>query len=482
MVLIHNLSAMNSNRMLNINDRKKASTTEKLASGYRINRAADDAAGLAISEKMRRQIRGLSQASANASEGISLVQLADGAMQEIHEMLQRGNELCVKAANGTLNDIDREYIQDEIENLKIEIDQLSYRTEFNEIKVLRGEEEIKGEVSPGNAIVKGGLPDWVDIDQDSQGGYLGGVYKTTETFIPADGSASITETINHAASKIDFSQYTGTADQKKELNGQGIYTTCCTCSNHYSIKFSNGGGDKTEQSGQHYIYTIDISNISSGKDLVDKIIDYTGGNPLGHYTNFVSDTSGELIIYDNRSMDSRPGSVQNVSGSWQNWRYPQFNVKSGGSYGTFGSGVAYSGEDFLQFRQPISMFIQVGAEAGQHLDIELPEITCLAMGIDTVDVLTQESAGQAIPVFKKAIEYVNEERSRMGAYQNRLEHTVKNLDNVVENTQAAESLIRDADMAEEMVRFSNMNILAQAGQAMLAQANQMNQGVLSLIQ
>lgn len=170
------------------------------------------------------------------------------------------------------------------------------------------------------------------------------------TFIPADGSAPITETINHAASKIDFSQYTGTADQKKELNGQGIYTTCCTCSNHYSIKFSNGGGDKTEQSGQHYIYTIDISN------------------------------------------------------------------------------------------------------------------------------------GQAIPVFKKAIEYVNEERSRMGAYQNRLEHTVKNLDNVVENTQAAESLLRDADMAKEMVKFSNMNIIAQAGQAMLAQANQMNQGVLSLIQ
>ena len=497
MVIMHNLEAMNGKRMLGINDNKKASVTEKLASGYRINRAADDAAGLAISEKMRRQIRGLTQASANAQDGISLIQLADGAMNEIHEMCQRGNELCVKAANGTLTEEDRKYIQEEIEHLEREIDSLSDRTEFNEIKVLKGGQTIPATVSPGNAIIKGGFPSWATIS-GADGGYMSKTYTTNENFLKTGDTTPTSHPITHAASFIDFSGLNGTDDEvkakKKELIGQGFYTTCCSCSNHYSIRFTEGTGSSVEQSGQHYIYNIGIDNIKNATELVKAIVDATNGNPQGHYTKFKQDVtySSILIVYDIRSSGDNPEAGNN--GKWVGWgdNHPYYTNgfyewnttpgKYGKEYGTFGVGVAIDGEDFEEVREPISLHIQIGSEAGQHLEIELPEISSLALGVDTVDASTQEGAGRGIAVFKKAIEYVNDERSRMGAYQNRLEHTSKNLDNIVENTTAAESRIRDTDMAKLMVDFSNLNVLQQAGEAMLAQANQSKQGVLSLLQ
>lgn len=497
MVIMHNLEAMNGNRMLGINDKKKASVTEKLASGYQINRAADDAAGLAISEKMRRQIRGLSQASLNAQDGISLIQLADGAMDEIHEMLQRGNELCVKAANGTLTEIDRKYIQEEIEHLEKEIDALSDRTEFNEIKVLKGEHSVPVQVSPGNAIIKGGFPSWATISGVDQDGYMSGNYITKEEFKEAGAVISQEYKISHVASVIDFSALNNlSADElaakKQELIGQGFYTTCCTCNRHYSINFTTGTGSTMEQSGRNYIYNIGIDNVQNAQDLIDAIIAGTGGGkPLDHYTileknqDINNPNPNQLVIYDIRSNQADP--TNGVNGQWINWGESDetvFNVTSKRSEGrgTFGPGVAIDGENFEEIREPIYLHIQIGSEAGQHLNIELPEISSLALGVDTVDASTQEGAGRGIAVFKKAIEYVNDERSRMGAYQNRLEHTSKNLDNIVENTTAAESRIRDADMAKLMVDFSNLNILQQAGQSMLAQANQSKQGVLSLLQ
>ena len=199
-----------------------------------------------------------------------------------------------------------------------------------------------------------------------------------------------------------------------------------------------------------------------------------------------------LVIYDIRSSGDNPAADKN--GEWIDWAddhpyyqngFYEWNTipgKYGEGYGTFGVGVAIDGKNFEEVREPISLHIQVGAEAGQHLDIELPEISSLALGVDTIDASTQEGAGYGIEVFKKAIEYVNTERSRMGAYQNRLEHTTKNLDNIVENTTAAESRIRDTDMAKAMVEFSNLQVLLQAGDAMLAQANQSKQGVVSLLQ
>ncbi len=268
MVVQHNLTAMNSNRMLGLTTASQAKSTEKLSSGYKINRAADDAAGLAISEKMRRQIRGLTQASANAQDGISMVQTAEGALNEVHDMLQRINELAVKGENGTLTTSDRSYINSEVQQLMSEIDRVASTTTFNEKNLLTG-----------------------------------------------------------------------------SCNGVGL---------------------------------------------------------------------------------------------------------------------------------------QVGAEAGQHITLTINKMTCSGIGLSG-SATTSTAAASLNGSTKSAIAAVNKMRSDLGAVQNRLEHTINNLDNIVENTTSAESAIRDTDMATEMVAYSNNNILAQAGQAMLAQANQTNQGVLSLL-
>ena len=274
MVVQHNLTAMNSNRMLGLTQASQAKSTEKLSSGYKINRAADDASGLAISEKMRRQVRGLTQASANAQDGISMVQTAEGALNEVHDMLQRINELAVKGENGTLTASDRSYIDSEVKQLMNEIDRVASTTTFNEQNLLTG-------------------------------------------------------------------------------------------------------------SG---------SNNSKSFDL------------------------------------------------------------------------------------------QVGAEQNQHITLNIKAMRCSQIGLASTSAATTVSKCQALNTSTKAaIKAVNEQRSTLGAVQNRLEHTISNLDNVVENTTAAESAIRDTDMATQMVKFSNNNILAQAGQSMLAQANQSNQGVLSLL-
>ena len=296
MVVQHNLTAMNSNRMLGITSSTQAKSTEKLSSGYKINRAADDAAGLSISEKMRRQIRGLTQAVANAQDGISAVQTAEGALGEVHDMLQRMNELAIKAGNETLQSVDRKYIQQELDQLKSEIDRVQTTTTFNEQKLLNGE------FSDGKALQVGS-----EVDSNN---------RIKVTILKMDW-----DTISNSATKMPGS------------------TT------------GNGKGDKT----------LKVFDTANNKDGVEADIKAT------------------------------------------------------------------------------------------------------------------------VSSIKTAIQNVSEQRSRLGATQNRLEHTVNNLNNVVENTTSAESQIRDTDMATEMVKYSNNQILAQAGQAMLAQANQANQGVLSLL-
>ena len=297
MVVQHNLTAMNSNRMLGITTATQAKSTEKLSSGYKINRAADDAAGLSISEKMRRQIRGLTQAVSNAQDGISAVQTAEGALGEVHDMLQRMNELAIKAGNETLQSVDRKYIQQELDQLKSEIDRVQTTTTFNEQKLLNGE------FSDGKEIQVG-----AEVDANNR--------------------------IKITITKMDWD------------------TIACKDSNEIA-----------------------------------------GGGAIG-----------------------------NGDGTLQVWA---------------------DGEDASKVTENIT---------------------------------------KTVSSIKSAIQCVSEQRSRLGATQNRLEHTVNNLNNVVENTTSAESAIRDTDMASEMVKYSNNNILAQAGQAMLAQANQSNQGVLSLLQ
>ena len=303
MVVQHNLTAMNSNRMLGITTSSQAKSTDKLSSGYKVNRAADDAAGLSISEKMRRQVRGLTQASLNAQDGISCVQTAEGALAEVQDMLQRMNELCVKASNGTLQTVDRNYIQQEIDALTSEIDRVAGTTTFNETALLDG------------------------------------TFTAKTLHVGAEGN--------------------------KDWNG--------------------GGGLTEKQTIGVNIMSLSFKGVTSSTTTVKTFLDAAGG----------------------------------------------------------------------------------GAFA--------------ADGTAALNVTSQAQAQSSIAVVKTGLQNVSSMRSALGAIQNRLEHTIKNLDNVVENTTAAESQIRDTDMATEMVKYSNNNVLAQAGQAMLAQANQANQGVLSLL-
>lgn len=476
MIVQHNLLAMNANRMYTLNDKKRAKIAERLSSGYRINRSADDAAGVAISEKMRRQIRGLTQAALNAQDGISLVQIADGAMAEVDDMLHRGTELSVKAANGTLSDEDRSYIQKEIEQLKAEINSIADKTTFNEIQVLKGKDVPVTEENE-NVVISGGMPSWITMGSQNN---MSETFTTEESYLLNGSSGTVS--IRHAAATIDFSSFTGNPDQIEELIDNGFYTTCCTCTNHYSVRFTDSSTNSMETSGEHYIYNIGIKNVTNAEELLNQIISGTeNGNPGNHYTKFTLDNSKtKLIVYDDRSMDSKPDAL--VDAQWNGWNHVAFGVKPQGNYGKFGPGTAYSVDDGQKFRSPTAIVLQVGSEAGQQMELELPSISSRTIGIAGVSVTTQANAMKAINSFKKAVSYVSSERSRMGAYQNRLEHVVNNLNNVVENTQASESAIRDTDMADMMVQYANANLIAQAGQAIMAQANQLNQSVLQLLQ
>ena len=523
-VVSHNISSMFSNRQLGITTDNKAKSTEKLSSGYKINRAADDAAGLSISEKMRRQIRGLKQATDNAEDGISLVQTADGAMEEIMDMLHRANELAIKAANGTNSESDRSDIDQELQQIKAEIDQMPEKTKFNEIYVLKG--MFKTYNADGgyqaDAVIVGKLPDFVTIDGNSASqGILADKYKESADYsysyqyLDSNGIVqTATESgtrpdIEHDAARVDFSAFSGSAAQKKELDGTGFYSTCCTCSNHYSVKFHNGGysGNNPERSGVQRVYHIDISSCSTGEDIVNSILAVTGKTPDNHYTNFIKDpvNSNGLIMYDNRPGEknlerimlndiSAANGHTMLSGSgyilWDSDDLPNpyWNIHPNKEYafGLVGEGVAYDKREYITDVRQVNtdLVLQVGTDNrdDNRINILLPCIDNPVCRLTETNLKTIDNAREAIDKITDALSYVSGERSRMGAYHNRIEHTVRNLDNVVENTQAVESRIRDTDMAEEMVNFSKENILQQAGQSLLAQANQDPQSILQLLQ
>ncbi len=447
MVVVHNMLASNTCRQFNINNRQKNKTVEKLSSGYKINRSADDAAGLSISEKMRNQIRNLSQATNNSQDGISLIQTADGAMAEVHSMLQRMTELCTQAANDTLNEEDRDSIQKEINEILVEIDEISEKTTFNDRFLLQGSNgNYTSSTTP--PVISGGLPAWGSIDSASQAAGL-----MSETYNLADG--------DHAATLIDFSAFDSEPDKSQAIADaidSGFYTTCCTCSNHYSIKFTDQTTHSVEQSGSHYVYNVGIGDATSSDDIYNKILDATSnGHPNNHFTEMVVE-NGKLVVYDNRP-----------------------DVTPYNDYGKIGEGIATSSGGTTVTKEG-TLYLQVGANAGENMMIELPALSTNNMGITNIDVSSHESASNALKKIYSANNYVSGERSRMGAYQNRLEFTVNSLENYHENLSAAESSIRDANMADEITNNSKLSILEQAGQAMLTQANQQHQSVLSLLQ
>ena len=487
MVVQHNLSAMNSNRMLGITQGTLSKSTEKLSSGYKVNRAADDAAGLAISEKMRKQIRGLTQASLNAEDGISAVQTAEGALTEVHDMLQRMNELAVKAANGTNSEDDRAYIQDEIDQLSTEIDRVAETTKFNETYLLKGDPHADKGYSYSYNL----------------GGSTGGTQKTEAKIITMGKDTATGAEVT--TTNIKFSDAVSTSEQNalaKAIRDQGITITATTINGKQNVSLELNGSDaKANYSVRTKTATADATAGTSSKasfeivnadgKIVATLTDVTINNNMSATITATSVSAAvsdkEVFSYydkDGNAISANDlGNYFTASGTGATARADAPKV-----YDALGNEIALNGKDISVAQDKtaaLKMKFHVGADgtANNQISVNIDAMSAKGLGINgiKIDGNDDSNATKAISTIAAAIKQVSTQRSALGAVQNRLEHTINNLDNVVENTTAAESQIRDTDMASEMVKYSNANILSQAGQSMLAQANQSNQGVLSIL-
>ena len=404
MVVQHNMTAANANRQLGITTSAQAKSSEKLSSGYRINRAGDDAAGLKISEKMRSQIRGLDKASSNAQDGISLIQTAEGALNESHSILQRMNELAVQGANDTNESIDRDAINEELSALTSELDRIASTTQFNKQNLLDGSFTSKNLQVGANSDQK------ISISIDAMNSNALGLHNIA-------GSTSQSQT-GKKVTGFTFGKYS------VEVNSTDAFSDQKTDA-------IQGLKDAVSQaaSAKGYMMQIDLD-----------------GNGSAYYIGTQLNADGTNIRYSTASAAMEADlSV----------------MKEAISAGITDHGATYAKTENVIAKQ---------TTVGQATTLTDPSVKDYASANATIDAV------------QKAINQVSSQRSALGALQNRLEHTVSNLDNVSENTSSAESRIRDTDMASEMVTYSKNNILAQAGQSMLAQANQSTQGVLSLLQ
>ena len=518
MVVQHNMSAMNANRMLSGVASAQSKSTEKLSSGYRINRAADDAAGLSISEKMRSQIRGLNQASTNAQDGISLIQTAEGALNEQHSILQRMRELSVQASNGTETNEDREAVQNEIEQLQSELTRISDTTEFNTMKLLDGSQSgSKVQVSVSKSAATGATTKNAEVQQ---------VNTSAEAVDKLAKGSSVT----YSVTVLDKNNNTSTA----------------------SVTITNNNKKLTDQDGNELVTAkadeadaeetaAAIAKALSNTSLGDKFdIAADGTQKITLTTKDASDAANSVLISVNgaagklatanptgseayTTINAAIGSYDGTGNiedkiftvNGEKFAYVDDPAKLGDDYkdvnyvkvaqaGTVGNDDADAMAALISSKTGINakanaaavdlkpsatatgkgIELQIGANEGQTMNFTLDDMSADALGVagNSVNLSTQESAQKATTAIDAAIKKVSASRGKMGAVQNRLEHTINNLDTASENMQTAESRIRDTDMAEEMVNYSKNNILAQAGQSMLAQANQSTQGVLSLLQ
>ena len=614
MVVQHNLRAMNSNRMLGITQGTLSKSAEKLSSGYKVNRAADDAAGLSISEKMRKQIRGLSQASLNAEDGISAVQTAEGALTEVHDMLQRMNELAVKASNGTNSVDDRQTIQDEIDQLVTEIDRVAETTKFNETYLLKGDgtkgtktlaahdaglagklvdngngkstftadalkvgdsvkiggteynivdskrttdyTSMKGfAVEDGDKIVQNGVTYTVDQDQtdvsaaaginvkDSDGNKLkitvneGATHTTSlgeTTTLVGNASTDFTATTALAAptwaegdkvvdedgveyTYVDVSEnaylngvkYTADGFYKSEGNTASDTAYTAVAGDTYTIALTGETGSLANKG----IVTVDdikeqIKGLADGKTVQIKdnanatAVTYTVGvTTKDDGSKMTADDIADLVKEGQHvtvdtavyyAVSSNTTSKTDISID-DAYRMMENELEAASSIGAdVDASVLHKGDGVFEITQgkaeidnALSFALHVGADADMtnKIGVKIQTMSSSGLGVKGLNVKDDsgKAATYAIDAIADAVATVSAQRSLLGAVQNRLEHTINNLDNVVENTTAAESQIRDTDMATEMVKYSNANILSQAGQSMLAQANQSNQGVLSIL-
>lgn len=565
MVVNHNLPAINANRQLGINNRALSKSIEKLSSGMQINRAADNAAGLAISEKMRGQINGLEQASKNAQDGISLIQTAEGALNETHDILQRMRTLAVQSANGTYQDeVDREAIQLEVDALKSEIDRISTSTHYNGIKLLdgslSGNTKNAGELGPkfsglnSAAVADLGLSkDSLMFTADKAGVKLKMGSSTTveaghETAVwNADGTElTITLATGTTYSEARLNELIANADQEEStakanpasakitLKGNGDFASITTTATASAV--AEVAGAATVAGARA---TITGTALTAGTDCI-------GANNIKLTANkYGQDMNDKITIKfdatDNEGkVETTTGKESKVDGGAYTAGEYVLHLKSGKEYSaadiekylqdagldysaeligpaaaeadgketikvldntknfelTLAGGTGWSADDVDNLSAGAlkkvtsngsttgGLTFQIGANGveDQRVTLNVEDMSSAALKVADISVATRDNANDAIDVVDKAINSVSMQRAGLGALQNRLEHTINSLDVANENLTSAESAIRDTDMAKEMMKFTKQQILSQASQAMLAQANQLPQGVLQLLQ
>lgn len=586
-IVAHNLLAMNANRMLGITENKRSKATEKLSSGYKVNRAADDAAGLAISEKMRRQIRGLTRGVKNTQDGVSLCQVADGALAEVSDMLHRITELSVQSANGTNSAEDRGYLQEEVSQIMDEIDRIGDSTTFNEQPVFKGADTML--LNPdGSVAIEGNIPfssikfadlsigsapfnasdnaDTLRLQAIVDNAALAANGKTYN-LIFGNGSTSdtsfrvtyenngnpVTKTVKLDSNEITKSNYSLSGNTVSRdftyQNEDGVDITITqkvvadSGSKTYNISYSiqNNGAENTAVDFMFHAdtaynnndtcegYFINGSRVDTNRIYSSATSPFTQGVASPNIIEGAIPTSLSIIDVDNALAFSEKLTLSTVPDSFsigrynqiRNWDYYNSSLlprNLGGSTNredlgfslmwnrslyagasttiSFGYGIVEAQSDSNIPSDSIhmsdksvtlhnadnSIWIQSGTEQGHGMFVTIGEMNTEVLGLSGVDVSTASDARRSIDKVKNALQMVSANRSNIGAQQNRLEHTIDNLNNVIENTTAAESQIRDTDIPEEMIRYSNANILSQAGTAMLSQANQTQQNVLNILQ
>ncbi|WP_303866864.1 flagellin [Acetobacterium wieringae] len=431
----HNIAALNTYNKLSANTAATSKSLEKLSSGLKINRAGDNAAGLAISEKMRGQISGLNTSSSNASDGISLIQTAEGALNETHSILQRMRELAVQSSNDTNTDADRGEIQKEINQLTKEIDRISNDTEFNTQKLLNGDKAIKTTTSVSGVT---------NANVSVEAGVAGGTYK-----VVTDITAATVTGIS--ATGTGFANASGTV----QLSGGDLGTT--------DLKAGT--------------YTITVDSTAKTASLTDvdgrlvESIDTTGTSKvIGGIDISVGAATDGTLTFTVGTAKKEEITVTNAAGKEVKGINVELNYDAADASGS----IVVDAKNVLTF--------QIGANTGQSTTLGIDNMSAKELGVDALDLTKQSTANSAITTIDDAIAEVSSQRAKLGAVQNRLEHTINNLGTSAENLSSAESRIRDVDMAKEMMEFTKNNILSQAAQSMLAQANQQPQSVLQLLQ
>ena len=519
MIINHNMNALNAHRNMNVNNTAAGKSMEKLSSGLRINRAGDDAAGLAISEKMRGQIRGLTQASRNASDGISMIQTAEGALNETQNILQRMRELSVQSSNDTNTAADRQSIQKEIEQLTEEIDRIGNNTEFNTQSLLKGDGSTKLEATGVtiNAMVAGKDRETTETNIEIQ--VKADAVETSATIELNGEKINVSVAANAGLTKTDIAselqkQIQEEIEKNSQLKDQYKVTVS---SDKVKIEAVKGGKYDGDQ-GKIVVKGTGAANLKSGGTDIAADVKGTDGTTTGATsattkiampnTNDISKLIGKGMtiagtqiefydagkgVYEGSSVGIDIGGITNKN-DLANAIVNQAGGKIKGatiSNDNNGNNLVVSSlekgskssvkvEDGAK-NEGFEATFQVGANSNQTISISIGDMRANALGVKNVDLTTAEGSQEATATIQAAIEKVSTERAGLGAVQNRLEYTISNLDNTTENLTSAESTLRDVDMAKEMMTFSKNNILNQAAQAMLAQANQQPQNVLSLL-